>query len=167
MSVESKHAYRFGYLKSEKWASVRLQALVRESGKCQICSEESIYNDAHHIWYPNDIYETAESHLVILCRPCHEFIHAILPECKTGDEELGRSTWIRFRNAIDTWRRFKSQSLDQPGSMFEKTSVLRKKYKALLKKYQCLHSELQRTKTMLSRLSNGSQKNIDEIDIRA
>lgn len=104
MSIESKHAYRFGYLKSEQWRNIRIEALAREKGMCQICREESISNDAHHVWYPENIYETTERHLVILCRPCHEFVHSMLPECKTRDEDEGIAQWTRFRNAILTWR---------------------------------------------------------------
>lgn len=104
MSIESKHAYRFKFLKSEKWSAVRLEALVREKGKCQICGLESISNDAHHIWYPEDIYGTLEKHLAILCRPCHEFCHAVLPECKTRHENKGLQQWTLFRNAVSAWR---------------------------------------------------------------
>jgi len=104
MSIEGKHAYRFGYLKSEAWSNVRLEALAREKGKCQICDEESISNDAHHIWYPGNIYETEERHLVILCRACHDFIHAMRPDCKTSDEEAGRMDWETFFNAVLVWR---------------------------------------------------------------
>lgn len=104
MSIASKHAYRFGYLKSDKWKAVRLDALVRERAKCQICAEESISNDAHHIWYPEDVYDTTEAHLVILCRPCHDFLHSMIPECKTRNEATGRANWVKYRNAIITWR---------------------------------------------------------------
>ena len=109
MGIEAKHSYRFGYLKSEQWQNVRLEALAREKALCQICGEESISNDAHHIWYPENIYETTEAHLVILCRPCHDFIHAMIPECKTNSEEEGRSHWYRFSNAIRVWRDKKVQ----------------------------------------------------------
>lgn len=104
MSIEGKHAYRFGYLKSEQWQNVRIEALAREKGKCQICAEESISNDAHHVWYPERIYETRAEQLVVLCRPCHDFIHMMLPECKTNDEEKGRAEWLKFSNAIMVWR---------------------------------------------------------------
>jgi hypothetical protein len=107
MSIEGKHAYRFGYLKSEEWKNVRIEALAREKGKCQICGEESISNDAHHVWYPESIWDTREMHLVILCRPCHDFIHTLLPECKTNDEDHGRREWLKFKNTILEWRRAK------------------------------------------------------------
>jgi len=108
MSIESKHAYRFGYLKSEQWQTVRLEALVREKAKCQICKDESISNDAHHIWYPENIYDTTQQHLVILCRGCHEFIRSMVPECKTNIEEEGMAHWQKFKNAITVWRLTKS-----------------------------------------------------------
>ena len=104
MSIESKHAYRFGYLKSEKWQIVRLEALAREKAKCQICGVESISNDAHHIWYPESIYETEERHLVVLCRSCHNFIHIMMPECKTKNAEEGIANWLKFFNAVKIWR---------------------------------------------------------------
>lgn len=104
MSIEGKHSYRFVYLKSDKWQSVRLDALAREKGKCQICFLESISNDAHHIWYPESVWDTTADHLVILCRSCHDFIHTMVPECKTKDEEEGREHWKKFRNSIILWR---------------------------------------------------------------
>lgn len=107
MSIEGKHSYRFGYLKSEQWSNVRLAALAREKARCQICGEESLSNDAHHVWYPQNIYETREQDLVILCRACHDFIHEMVPECKTGNEEYGHTQWRKFKNAIIEWRRHK------------------------------------------------------------
>lgn len=104
MSIASKHAYRFTYLKSEQWETVRLEALAREGGKCQICGEESFFNDAHHVWYPSNVYETTEKHLVVLCRECHNFIHCIIPECKTSDEAKGMAAWEKYKNAIQIWR---------------------------------------------------------------
>lgn len=95
----------YEYLKSEKWQAVRLEALVREKAHCQICGEESISNDAHHVWYPESVWDTTEAQLVILCRPCHDFLHVMLPECKTNDEEAGRSQWLKFSYAIAAWRR--------------------------------------------------------------
>lgn len=107
MSIEGQHSYRFGYLKSEQWQTVRIEALAREKAKCQVCGEESLSNDAHHMWYPENIWETRAEHLVILCRPCHDFIHTMVPECKTNDEELGRTNWLKFSNSILAWRKSK------------------------------------------------------------
>lgn len=152
MSIESKHAYRFIFLKSDKWQQVRLEALARESGKCQICGEESIYNDAHHIWYPENIYETTERHLVILCRPCHDFVHAMLPDCKTSDEEFGTNEWCRIKNAIVGWRREKAflftDSESNPDLTFHfayhaKASDLRAAYEKLREQHYKLIQKIQ------------------------
>lgn len=78
MGIEEKHAYRFGFLKSEKWQAVRIEALARQGGRCQFCSEFSISNDAHHIRYPENIYDTCADDLIILCRACHNLTHSIL-----------------------------------------------------------------------------------------
>lgn len=142
MSIESKHAYRFEYLKSEQWQNVRLEALVREGGKCQICAEESISNDAHHIWYPESIWDTTTENLVILCRPCHDLLHSLVPECKTRDEGMGRERWIAFRNAMELWMIKKIGGVDGlEGPVRSKD--LRVAYRALKKKYHALHREMQ------------------------
>lgn len=104
MSIEAKHAYRFIYLKSEQWEAVRLEALAFFGGKCQICGEESISNDAHHIWYPENLYETKAEQLVILCRACHSFVHAMLPNCKTSDRLDGIAQWNKIKKQIQLWR---------------------------------------------------------------
>lgn len=104
MSIEGKHSYRFVYLKSDKWKAVRLEALVRERAMCQICGRESTGNDAHHVWYPENIWDTQADQLVVLCRPCHEFIHAVIPECITSDKEQGLMHWERFYVSIRRWR---------------------------------------------------------------
>ncbi len=104
MGIASKHSYRFVYLKSEQWQTVRLSALARENARCQICMEESISNDVHHIWYPESIWDTTERHVVVLCRSCHDFLHTMMPECKTSDEDEGYGHWLRFKNAISDWR---------------------------------------------------------------
>jgi len=142
MSIEGKHAYRFVYLQSDAWQTVRLDALVREGGKCQICGSESISNDAHHIWYPESIWDTTPEHLAILCRACHDLLHAIVPDCKTRDEGIGRDRWITFRNAMEIWRLKKvGESCDLEGP--EKTQGLRTAYKTLKKKYHALHRDMQ------------------------
>lgn len=101
MGIEAKHAYRFGYLKSEEWQSVRIEALLRESAVCQICGHEEFSNDAHHVWYPKSIRDTAPEDLVILCRPCHELIHATMVIRRDRDEAF--MDFRMFTNAIKTW----------------------------------------------------------------
>lgn len=128
MSIEGKHAYRFVYLKSDQWKTVRLEALAREKGKCQLCGEESVFNDAHHIWYPDNIYDTTEKHLAVLCRDCHDFTHAMLLNCKTKDEEEGRAQWNKFLNAVVKWKIAKQTTLTSAPPSFRE---LRRAYESL------------------------------------
>lgn len=135
MGIEARHAYRFVYLKSEQWQNVRLEALAREKGKCQICGEESIHNDAHHVWYPKDIWQTKERQLVILCRVCHTFIHEITPECITDDFIEGSVMWSRFRGAIIKWRKANLRLLNERNGLeFKEPKELRRLYEAFKEK---------------------------------
>jgi hypothetical protein len=104
MSIAGTHYYRCVYLKSEEWQTVRIEAMARDKGKCQICGVQNFSNEAHHVWYPESAWDTKVDHLAILCRACHDFIHTMMPECKTNDEELGRAHWLKFRNALMAWR---------------------------------------------------------------
>lgn len=135
MSIEGKHHYRFQYLKSEQWQTVRIEALARDKARCQICREESIHNDAHHIWYPENIWETTVDHLVILCRGCHGFIHDMVPECKTNDEEVGRAHWAKFGNAIKAWRCDKCRIFDGEQELVG-AKDLRNAYFGMKEKYE-------------------------------
>jgi len=79
VSIARKHAYRFGYLKSEQWQNVRLEVLVRDGGKCRMCGHFSLSNDVHHCYYPKDVWETQPTHCITLCRECHDKIHNSKP----------------------------------------------------------------------------------------
>lgn len=72
---------------------------------------------------------------MILCRPCHDFLHTMMPEAKTGNEEEGRQNWLKFSNAIKVWRQSKQQLFETsvPGGPKE----LRDAYNNLKKKF-CL-----------------------------
>ena len=80
MSIEAKHAYRFGYLKSEKWKALRLSCLSRDDAKCRACGKRDLSNDAHHIRYPKDWNDTTIWHLRTLCRPCHDKAHVLMKQ---------------------------------------------------------------------------------------
>lgn len=103
MSINSKHAYRFVYLRSEKWDNVRLEALVAAQAKCRICGFESVGNDAHHITYPESFWDTSVDDLVILCRPCHELTHAFLTEKRLSKEER-QGKWQLMIRVLSKWR---------------------------------------------------------------
>ncbi len=114
MSIEGKHAYRFVFLRSDKWSAVRLEALLREKAKCQICKEESISNDAHHVVYPESVWDTTETDLIILCRPCHTLVHELL-RIGVMSLKLDRANciadFVRVIESLNKWRREKGEHL--------------------------------------------------------
>jgi hypothetical protein len=95
MGIEAKHAYRFGFLKSDRWQQLRLDCLARDGTKCRICKVRVLSNDAHHIRYPKNWFDTKIQDLVTLCREHHELVHKIM-------EERPGLNWkqIRFRIRI-------------------------------------------------------------------
>lgn len=89
MSVEGKHAYRFGFLKSEKWKSLRLELLVKWKGKCAMCGKEAHDNDVHHTKYPERWENTSKSCVVVLCRGCHSTLHSLWEDGKIPQMDSG------------------------------------------------------------------------------
>jgi hypothetical protein len=85
MGIESKHAYRFDFLKSEEWSTIRAEVLAREKGLCFICNVEDAMNDVHHMYYRrhwrDTMYyrrhwrDTQAGDCHVLCRRCHEMVH--------------------------------------------------------------------------------------------
>ena len=120
MGIEHKHAYRFVYLKSDKWQNTRLEALVKAAGKCAICGEESNSNDAHHVVYPESFWDTTTEHLVILCRPCHKIAHAFVSNTKK-DEEQKWSEWNSMIGHIKEWHLDKQAWMKDPDAVVFKT----------------------------------------------
>lgn len=78
MSVSHKHAYRFIYLKSEEWQTVRAAVLASCQAGCFICGIQSVGNDVHHIEYPKNMWDTTPAHCVVLCRRCHKIVHRLI-----------------------------------------------------------------------------------------
>lgn len=96
MSVAGKHSYRFGFLKSEHWEIVRVEALARDDAKCQLCGCRSLDNDEHHLMYRLNWENTESQDLVTLCRDCHDIIHLLLKPkgevlMRDADETLERA----------------------------------------------------------------------------
>jgi hypothetical protein len=81
MSQESKEYYRKVFLQSDEWKTVRSRAMVNGKSKCSICGKESSHHDAHHLVYPDNVWETRPWHLTILCRSCHDLVHALKSVC--------------------------------------------------------------------------------------
>ncbi len=108
MGIEHKHIYRFAYLKSDQWQSVRLEAIVRDNGECQLCGENiGSSADAHHIFYPKSFWNTKPMHLVTLCRSCHGYIHDHPPKATT------------FRQGLKTFQKLKAQFLRERKALEE------------------------------------------------
>lgn len=115
MSVDRKAHYRFVFLRSEKWKSVRLETLAREKAKCRICGYESICNDAHHVYYPESVWDTKPHDLVILCRPCHSLIHTIL-NCHRNRKANRGSALAEVRelsDALSSWNHLKEECMGE------------------------------------------------------
>lgn len=128
MNVGALHNYRFGYLTSESWKTVRAAVLSREGGHCQLCGIMSASNDSHHIWYPENIWHTRPEQVVLLCRACHTLFHALYPDSNTKVREIGETRWIRFRTAIELWRTQKREICNGEISRPGKVKDLRKAY---------------------------------------
>lgn len=93
-SIERRHAYRFGYLKSEHWSNLRLSKLVEQDAHCQVCGERDLSNDVHHVVYRPNLCDATLDDLVVLCRDCHETVHAALDS----------SPWIKhFDDPSERW----------------------------------------------------------------
>lgn len=105
MSIEGKHAYRFGFLKSEEWELVRTEALVKDDARCQLCGTRSLQNDVHHLIYRLSWKNTKVTDLVTLCRPCHEIIHLITkPKNESKSQSAGSALSAakkEFGNAVE------------------------------------------------------------------
>lgn len=102
MKTARKHEYRFKYLKSDEWSTVRAEALVREDACCQICGLRDLSNDAHHVAYPPSFWDTKAYHLVILCRPCHDLCHEILGF--DGDKDHCLKRFLEVSEALKEWK---------------------------------------------------------------
>jgi len=75
MSIESKRSYRYEFLKSEEWASIRAEVMVRERSRCFICESDEVSNDVHHMFYRKQWRDTRATDCHVLCRRCHELVH--------------------------------------------------------------------------------------------
>lgn len=94
MGVDAKHAYRFGFLKSEHWQWIRKSALARKEARCEVCHRQDWSNDIHHARYRGDIRKPWWSDLHVLCRICHEIVHFIIDHReKMGARKHQRRHW--------------------------------------------------------------------------
>lgn len=68
--------YRTKYLKSDHWRARRVALLVAKGNRCQLCLAEGDL-DVHHMTYRN-LGSEKDSELRVLCRKCHDGVHALL-----------------------------------------------------------------------------------------
>lgn len=106
------YASYYDYLRSEEWQQKRLQVLVRDNFKCQLCGSGKNVQ-AHHISYENLYTEAELDDLVTLCKACHEKVHSTDLERKfekqTNDmhklavsllqENMRAAAWLKFVEA--------------------------------------------------------------------
>lgn len=59
---------------------MRVEALAKADGMCDVCGFRNLGNDAHHVNYPHNIWETKCEDLVVLCRHCHDSIHNLMAQ---------------------------------------------------------------------------------------
>ena len=96
MGIESRHAYRFGFLKSEEWQNIRLECLIAKGIACHICGFEDFHNDVHHVMYPRRWKDTTPDYVVVLCRDCHELVHeSKFKRISDRWREIRRLRWLK------------------------------------------------------------------------
>jgi hypothetical protein len=62
------------YLNSQEWGRLRLDALAQHGDRCTTCP--SYLNiQLHHLFYPENIWETKVDHVIPLCKACHDRAH--------------------------------------------------------------------------------------------
>ena len=68
------------YLRTGHWRHVRVLALRRAGGRCQVCNDVGSKGkplDVHHRTYERRGNERAED-VIVLCRRCHELYHSVI-----------------------------------------------------------------------------------------
>lgn len=134
MGIAAKHAYRFKFLKSEKWSNIRLEVLAKKDARCDICDHRDLSNDVHHVYYADRWDETPLEYLVVLCRPCHKRVHAEMEEPKA---KMGM--FVRIRAVVRQEKSLPSK----PWPQYEPSArELRQSYDNLKKKYELLREEV-------------------------
>lgn len=99
-NVDSRHYYRFIFLRSEKWAGIRLVALARVGAKCKVCGKVDWSNDVHHVRYRKNL-NFCWSDFRVLCRQCHKIAHLVLAHRKQmGAKDNHRIYWRNVQRSV-------------------------------------------------------------------
>lgn len=73
----TRNEYRNEYLKSQEWKILRQSFLKNKDGLCEKCRKPG--KDVHHTKYLFNLNEFEQKQrLMLLCRPCHNLIHAAI-----------------------------------------------------------------------------------------
>jgi hypothetical protein len=94
MGIAQKHAYRFGFLKSDEWRDFRLVALVHYGERCYACKKDCSNPDIHHLWYPGRKMRVWDARP--LCRECHNAAHEATSPKDYKDYERAVSEFYAF-----------------------------------------------------------------------
>jgi hypothetical protein len=73
-SLIAKHSYNLK-LKTDRWDSLKKQALARAKQRCQICNKSNCKLVPHHRSYTNQGTDLELDDLIILCESCHSMFH--------------------------------------------------------------------------------------------
>lgn len=106
MGIAHKHAYRFGFLKSEEWSGFRKIALSQKHARCEICHREDWSNDVHHVRYRKNPNKPQWSDFRVLCRTCHGLVHIVMEHRKKmgARDNHQRHWWNIRRSAKRIWK---------------------------------------------------------------
>ncbi|MES2366994.1 MAG: hypothetical protein V4563_14055 [Pseudomonadota bacterium] len=128
MSIDSKHSYRFEFLKSEEWKGRRLIILAERLARCEICSVEDWSNDVHHTRYRKNWDHYCRSDLRVACRDCHDIIHFVMAHRKAmGAKDNHQRYWRNIRRS--------ARRIQRHVKRFGKTIAIAR-FSALYKKLQ-------------------------------
>lgn len=105
--------YRSVYLKSDDWKSLRSERLSVANFKCEICGDDSVPLDVHHIKY-RKLFNVGRKDLRALCRQCHNAVHRLLKKYNKL-KTLGRTKqWqiiiSHMKHRLNVFRRRKVSS---------------------------------------------------------
>lgn len=103
-------AYR-ATLRSDRWRSVRAEAMRRANRRCQQCGktarEARCPLDPHHALGYKDLGNEDPSEILILCRfPCHRRAH--------GRPGYGRFAWRWWRLRLGEWFKIIQMTKNKP-----------------------------------------------------
>lgn len=72
--LSRKDRYKL-FLESDWWIDFSLKFRTSKNWTCEDCGEKTRDCHSHHIFYPDDWYQTKVEHLRCLCAECHRLAH--------------------------------------------------------------------------------------------